>query len=80
MTPRGGLAGVRDVLRCPPVPKQGCDMAVSSFLFGGHAFEPLAERALHWPARRTIILSDLHVGKAAVFRARGLPVPTGCDE
>ncbi|HEX8323374.1 MAG TPA: ligase-associated DNA damage response endonuclease PdeM [Tepidisphaeraceae bacterium] len=52
-------------------------MAVSTFSFGGHAFEPLAERALHWPARRTVILSDLHVGKAAVFRARGLPVPTG---
>lgn len=52
-------------------------MAVSSFLFGGHAFEPLAERALHWPAHRTVILSDLHVGKAAVFRARGLPVPAG---
>ena len=52
-------------------------MAISSFMFGGHAFEPLAERALHWSARRTIILSDLHVGKAAVFRARGVPIPTG---
>lgn len=52
-------------------------MAISSFRFGGHAFEPLAERALYWPVRKTVILSDLHVGKAAVFRARGLPIPTG---
>ena len=52
-------------------------MAVSAFTFGGEEFAPLADRALHWPAASTLILSDLHVGKSDVFRARGLPVPSG---
>ncbi|RZL10612.1 MAG: hypothetical protein EOP40_05710, partial [Rubrivivax sp.] len=37
----------------------------------------MAERAVHWPAQRTLFVADLHIGKAAVFRARGLPVPQG---
>lgn len=35
------------------------------------------ERALFWPARQTLFVADVHLGKAAVFRARGLPVPRG---
>jgi DNA ligase-associated metallophosphoesterase len=35
------------------------------------------ERAVHWPAESTLFIADVHVGKAAVFRARGLPVPRG---
>lgn len=35
------------------------------------------ERAVHWPAGRTLFVADMHLGKAAVFRARGLPVPRG---
>jgi len=34
-----------------------------------------AERALVWPARRTLLIADAHFGKAASFRARGVPVP-----
>lgn len=34
-----------------------------------------AERCLWWPARRTLILADLHFGKTASFRAMGVPVP-----
>lgn len=34
-----------------------------------------AERALFWPARRTLMIADAHFGKAASFRARGVPVP-----
>jgi uncharacterized protein len=37
----------------------------------------LAERALYWPRERALIVADLHVGKADVFRARGIPIPTG---
>ena len=33
-----------------------------------------AERALYWPRRRTLIIADPHFGKAATFRAGGLPV------
>ena len=35
----------------------------------------LAERALSWPAQRAAIVADVHFGKAAAFRARGVPVP-----
>jgi DNA ligase-associated metallophosphoesterase len=35
------------------------------------------ERAVYWPAERTMFIADTHLGKAAVFRARGLPVPRG---
>ena len=44
---------------------------------GGHAFTLLAERALWWDDRRWLIVADAHFGKAATFRARGVPVPHG---
>ncbi len=34
-----------------------------------------ADKTAWWPAERTLFAADAHVGKAAVFRARGLPVP-----
>ena len=34
-----------------------------------------AERCIWWPARRTLIVADLHFGKSASFRALGVPVP-----
>jgi DNA ligase-associated metallophosphoesterase len=37
----------------------------------------LAERALWWPARGTLVVADLHLGKAATFRAAGIPIPRG---
>jgi DNA ligase-associated metallophosphoesterase len=37
----------------------------------------LPERALWWPARRMLFIADLHLGKAASFRAQGHPVPAG---
>ena len=30
-----------------------------------------------WPARKTLLIADAHFGKAAAFRARGMPVPIG---
>lgn len=47
------------------------------FELGGERLVPLAERALHWPARRTLIVADLHLGKAATFREAGRAVPDG---
>lgn len=35
------------------------------------------ERSLFWPAAGTLLLADTHWGKAATFRAAGLPVPRG---
>jgi DNA ligase-associated metallophosphoesterase len=37
----------------------------------------LPERALWWPDGRTLFVADVHLGKAAAFRAHGLPVPRG---
>ncbi len=37
----------------------------------------LPDRAIWWPARRTLIVSDVHLGKGTAFRHAGLPVPSG---
>ncbi|MEO8630106.1 MAG: ligase-associated DNA damage response endonuclease PdeM [Betaproteobacteria bacterium] len=37
----------------------------------------LPERAMLWPAQRTLVTADPHFGKAAVFRAGGIPMPSG---
>jgi DNA ligase-associated metallophosphoesterase len=39
-----------------------------------------AQRAIHWAARRTLLVSDVHFGKGAVFRRAGIAVPTGDTE
>ncbi len=43
----------------------------------GEALQLLPERALWWPAQRTLFVADLHLGKAASFRRLGQPVPHG---
>jgi metallophosphoesterase superfamily enzyme len=37
----------------------------------------LPQRALCWPARRTLVVADLHFGKDDVFRRAGLALPEG---
>ena len=37
----------------------------------------LPEHALWWPAGRVLMVADLHLGKAATYRALGQPVPGG---
>jgi uncharacterized protein len=42
--------------------------------------EPVAllpERALFWKRQETLIVADVHLGKAAAFRAAALPMPGG---
>lgn len=48
--------------------------------WAGERWELLAERALWWPAARTLLVADLHLGKAASFRVQGLPVPAGTTQ
>lgn len=43
----------------------------------GEAVELYAERALLWTRMRTLFVADVHLGKAAAFRAGGVPVPRG---
>lgn len=37
----------------------------------------LPEKAIAWPSAKALIVADLHLGKAASFRAGGVPVPEG---
>ena len=37
----------------------------------------LPERAVYWQRARTLLVADPHFGKAAAFRAAGVPVPRG---
>lgn len=45
--------------------------------FGGAPWELLADGAAYWIDRRWLVIADAHFGKAAAFRARGVPVPQG---
>ena len=37
----------------------------------------LADRAIFWPARQALLVADVHIGKAASYRALHQPVPRG---
>ena len=46
-------------------------------VLGGERVTLLAERALYWTRERTLFVADVHLGKAAAFRASGIPLPRG---
>lgn len=37
----------------------------------------LPQKALYWPRENMLVIADIHFGKAASFRALGVPVPGG---
>lgn len=43
--------------------------------FGGAELELLPGKAAWWPAERTLLVADAHIGKAVSFRRLGVPVP-----
>lgn len=43
----------------------------------GEPVRLLAERALYWEREHALVVADLHWGKAATFRAAGIPLPPG---
>jgi uncharacterized protein len=45
--------------------------------FGGETLTLLAQKAVVWPREKTLFIADIHLGKAASFRAAGLAVPSG---
>jgi DNA ligase-associated metallophosphoesterase len=51
-----------------------------SITLQGEQITLLAERALLWPAQKTLIVSDLHWGKAGHFRKHGIAVPVKTQE
>src|SRR3954468_25099264 len=45
--------------------------------YAGETICLLPERAMWWPAGCVLFVADLHLGKAAAYRALGQPVPAG---
>jgi DNA ligase-associated metallophosphoesterase len=43
----------------------------------GEPVRLLPHKALYWPGARMLVIADIHFGKAASFRALGVPVPRG---
>jgi uncharacterized protein len=43
----------------------------------GQSLHLLPERGIWWPAQQALLVADVHIGKAATFRALGQPVPSG---
>jgi uncharacterized protein len=48
--------------------------------WAGERLQLLPERALWWPVARVLFVADLHLGKAATYRALGQPVPGGTTQ
>ncbi|MBK5005832.1 ligase-associated DNA damage response endonuclease PdeM [Pseudomonas sp. S32] len=40
----------------------------------------LPDKAIYWPARRALLVADVHIGKAASYRALHQPVPRGTTQ
>ncbi len=43
----------------------------------GETLVLLPERAVFWPARKSLFVADFHLGKAASFRRAGIALPSG---
>jgi DNA ligase-associated metallophosphoesterase len=48
-------------------------------IWQGHHLELLAARAIWDPAQATLLVADLHLGKAETFQAHGIPLPSDGD-
>lgn len=48
-----------------------------SIILAGETLLLHPQRALIWPAQRTLFIADLHLGKSEVFRRSGIPIPEG---
>lgn len=48
-----------------------------ALLLEGEELWLLADKAVYWPARKTLLIADAHFGKASAYRSLGQPVPQG---
>lgn len=55
----------------------GKDVGGAAVSVAGETLLLLPEKALYWPRERMLVVADIHFGKAAAFRALGVPVPRG---
>ncbi len=61
----------------PPAPSEP---GVAELVWHGERLVLRCDRTVWWPAAKTLIVADPHFGKAATFRAAGVPVPAGPTE
>lgn len=52
-------------------------MSAHEITIAGEPVLLLAQKAMYWPRQKMLIVADIHFGKAASFRALGVPVPHG---
>jgi DNA ligase-associated metallophosphoesterase len=52
-------------------------MQIHELSLAGESLSLLADRALYWPRRRTLVVADVHLGKGAAFRRAGVAVASG---
>lgn len=52
-------------------------MSAALIELAGEQLALLPQKAVLWPRERTLVVADIHFGKAASFRAHGVPVPRG---
>ncbi len=68
--------------RPEPVPPDVCTSGTAAdgslaLTVHGETLQLLPDRALCWPARRTLVVADIHFGKDDVFRRAGMALPQG---
>jgi DNA ligase-associated metallophosphoesterase len=75
--PRSPMSAASLPLPFDRPPRVPCGQPALCAVVGGERVVLHAERALEWPAARTLFVADVHLGKAAAFRAGGVPLPRG---
>lgn len=51
--------------------------AVQSIQINQHTFHLLPQKAMWWPDKKMLVLSDVHLGKVTHFRKNGIQAPVG---
>lgn len=52
-------------------------MSARAIELAGESILLLPQKAVYWARHKMLIIADIHFGKAASFRAQGVPVPRG---
>ena len=55
-------------------------LAIVTLQIGGHTLLLLPEKAIFLPEFETLLVADVHIGKATSFRRLGVPVPHGTTD
>jgi DNA ligase-associated metallophosphoesterase len=61
----------------PPLPPEACSRAPLALFWAGQPWWADPSGALWWPACKTLLMADLHLGKVGHFRKAGVPLPQG---